>query len=213
MNYWYIPNHLCMTCLLARTIREEILSHIGSMDEGLDMIQPLVVILENKRYSISTLVEFLFPNIDYILKICQWTTHVCIQTADSIDGPFCFRLTPRTPGLPLSPRSAFFRPPLLRQKSSVHFARQASLPSGRPMNRQFSRQVSRQLSRTTSVMSDTSSHTEETPAQKKRRFTRQITIADDECHPPDALMAKVKEVDKLIKAEGTETGRVRQLFK
>ena len=43
---------------------------------------------------------------------------------------------------------------------------------------------------------------------RKRQFTRQITIADDECHPPPALIAKMIEVDKLIHAETAETGKV-----
>ena len=43
---------------------------------------------------------------------------------------------------------------------------------------------------------------------KRKQFTRQITIADDECHPPLALVAKMIEVDKLIQAEQIETGQV-----
>ena len=38
---------------------------------------------------------------------------------------------------------------------------------------------------------------------------RQISMADDVCQPPIALMGKVKETDKLIQAETTETGQVR----
>ena len=36
----------------------------------------------------------------------------------------------------------------------------------------------------------------------------QVSVADDSCHPPAALLGKVQETDKLIKAEATETGRV-----
>jgi len=43
---------------------------------------------------------------------------------------------------------------------------------------------------------------------RRRQFTRQITIADDECHPPPALITKMIEVDKLIHAETAETGKV-----
>lgn len=43
------------------------------------------------------------------------------------------------------------------------------------------------------------------------KLGRQLTIADDECHPPAALLAKTKEVDTLIKAETAETGNVRPL--
>ena len=45
---------------------------------------------------------------------------------------------------------------------------------------------------------------------ERPRLKRQITMADDECHPPNALEGKIKEVDKLIQAETSETGRVRE---
>ena len=44
-----------------------------------------------------------------------------------------------------------------------------------------------------------------------RRLTRQITIADDECQPPQALLGKVQETDKLIQMEHIEKGRVGNL--
>ena len=39
----------------------------------------------------------------------------------------------------------------------------------------------------------------------------QISIADDACQPPVALQGKLKETDKLIQAETSETGRVSQI--
>ena len=43
---------------------------------------------------------------------------------------------------------------------------------------------------------------------KKADLMHQLSIADDECHPPVALLVKTKESDTLIKAETTETGSV-----
>ena len=40
-------------------------------------------------------------------------------------------------------------------------------------------------------------------------FIFQISMADDACQPPVALQGKLKETDKLIQAEASETGRVR----
>lgn len=75
------------------------------------------------------------------------------------------------------------------------------------MQRQFSRQFSRQhshgMERQKSVMDQPDSG-----KSKRRRLTRQITIADDECHPPAALMAKISQVDTLIETETSETGSV-----
>ena len=36
----------------------------------------------------------------------------------------------------------------------------------------------------------------------------QLSIADDACQPPAALQGKLKEVDKLIQTESSESGRV-----
>ena len=87
------------------------------------------------------------------------------------------------------------------------------------MERQFSRQQSRGIDRQKSVMEQQHQGQEK---RKNRRLTRQITIADDECHPPAALMGKISQVDTLIEeaeaeeetdgtlieAEHAETGKV-----
>ncbi len=36
----------------------------------------------------------------------------------------------------------------------------------------------------------------------------QLSIADDACQPPAALQGKLKEVEKLIQTESSESGRV-----
>ena len=45
-------------------------------------------------------------------------------------------------------------------------------------------------------------------SKDKKNLPAQLSIADDECHPPAALLVKHKEADTLIKAETAETGRV-----
>ncbi len=81
--------------------------------------------------------------------------------------------------------------------------------SPRAISRQFSRQISRQQSRPHSGLLQDGIDGPPPAGSRRQRLTRQITIADDECHPPAALMGKVQETDRLIQTETAETGRVR----
>jgi hypothetical protein len=60
-----------------------------------------------------------------------------------------------------------------------------------------------------SVCSLERSHNSDVHGRKHATLKRQLTLADDECHPPPALLVKTKEADTLIQAETSEIGQVK----